>query len=86
MSQAQITVGDELVPDVTLPTEMLDMELQMVNSQMRVSVVDMTARPCPPDVDFHTIIFDCSAWSFVDSMGVKVLSGVSWNIERRITY
>lgn len=60
---------------------MMDMELQMMNSQMRVSVVDMNARPCPPDVDFHTIIFDCSPWSFVDSMGVKVLSGVGKSVK-----
>ena len=32
---------------------------------------------CPPGVDFHTIILDCSPWSFVDSMGVKVLASVS---------
>ena len=32
------------------------------------------------DVDFHTIIFDCSLWSFVDSMGVKVLKAVRFTL------
>lgn len=69
------------MPDVSIPSDILDMELQTINSQVRVSVVDMNLRPNPPDVDFHTIIFDCSSWSFVDSMGVKVLAGVSISLD-----
>ncbi|KAK3102941.1 hypothetical protein FSP39_015122 [Pinctada imbricata] len=29
-----------------------------------------------PNAGFHTIILDCSTWSFIDSMGVKALSTV----------
>jgi len=71
-----VVFGDTL-PDQTLPLSTLDMELEATKAGVRVSVVDADRRDCPPDLDFHTIIFDCSPWSFVDSMGVKVLTAVS---------
>ncbi|WAR26742.1 S26A5-like protein [Mya arenaria] len=44
-------------------------EDKATKNEMTISVVDHTVKETPPDVDFHTIILDCSPWSFVDSMG-----------------
>ncbi|XP_045165189.2 sulfate transporter-like [Mercenaria mercenaria] len=54
--------------------EHLDIELNIL-PDTDLDIVDVTQRNTL-HVDFHTIIFDCSLWSFVDSMGVKVLKAV----------
>jgi hypothetical protein len=47
------------------------------SGDVKAMVVADDKPKCPPGVNFHTIILDCSPWSFVDSMGVKVLASVS---------
>ncbi|XP_052780463.1 prestin-like isoform X2 [Mya arenaria] len=71
----EVAIGESL-PDQALPLDTFDMELQATKNEMTISVVDHTVKETPPDVDFHTIILDCSPWSFVDSMGVKVLTAI----------
>lgn len=69
-----VIVGEE-VPDVTVPIDTFEIEIDTSGQQIKVT--EPLKPKNPLDVDFHTIVFDCSPWSFVDSMGVKVLSSVS---------
>jgi hypothetical protein len=69
-------VGDE-VPDVSIPVDALEMEMDAKTGAMKVTVVAQNKpSPASQDIDFHTLILDCSPWSFIDSMGVKLLAGV----------
>ncbi|XP_053378188.1 prestin-like isoform X4 [Mercenaria mercenaria] len=56
--------------------EAAQVQLQSKSGEVKVMVVADSKPKCPQEVDFHTIILDCSPWSFVDSMGVKVLAAV----------
>ncbi|XP_052284295.1 prestin-like isoform X2 [Dreissena polymorpha] len=73
--QTQIVLSENL-PDMPVPMDSLDMELHTSSNQISVNMVSKSVRECPPDLDFHTIILDASPWSFIDSMGVKVLVAV----------
>ena len=73
--QTQI-VQSENLPDMPVPMDSLDMELQTSSNQISVNMVSKSVRECPPDLDFHTIIFDASPWNFIDVMGVKALIAV----------
>ncbi|XP_045166234.2 prestin-like isoform X2 [Mercenaria mercenaria] len=73
MKKKDLVIVGEEVPDVTIPADAFDME---IDSSGSVKIPIEMKPKAPLDVDFHTIIFDCSPWSFVDSMGVKVLSSV----------
>lgn len=69
-------VGDE-VPDVSIPVDALEMEMDAKTGAMKVTVVAQNKpSPASQDIDFHTLILDCSPWSFIDSMGVKLLAGI----------
>lgn len=68
-----IVSGGDNCPDVSISDDFADMELEVTRDETRIEMVE---KKCPPDVNFHTIILDCSPWSFVDSMGVKVLIAV----------
>ncbi|KAK3581235.1 hypothetical protein CHS0354_032954 [Potamilus streckersoni] len=61
--QTVITLGDSV-------------ELQVTGDEMEyveTSIIDLYPSL---KTSFHTIILDCSTWSYVDSMGVKVLKSV----------
>ncbi|KAH3795841.1 hypothetical protein DPMN_149402 [Dreissena polymorpha] len=73
--QTQI-VQSENLPDMPVPMDSLDMELQTSSNQISVNMVSKSVRECPLDLDFHTIIFDASPWNFIDVMGVKALIAV----------
>ncbi|XP_060590313.1 sulfate transporter-like, partial [Ruditapes philippinarum] len=61
---------DETVPE----SNHVEVELNTLSDTATVLVEGIEGSKL--DLDFHTIIFDCSLWSFVDSMGVKVLKAV----------
>ncbi|XP_060593514.1 prestin-like isoform X2 [Ruditapes philippinarum] len=73
MKKKDIMIVGEVVPDVSIPADTFDME---IDSSGSVKIPIEQKPKTPIDVDFHTIIFDCSPWSFVDSMGVKVLTSI----------
>lgn len=58
-------------------SEAVEVDVRSKSGGVKVMVVADDKPRCPPSVDFHTIILDCSPWSFVDSMGVKILASVS---------
>jgi len=65
-------------PNIRIRTDIMELEVT-VGKPDEVQEPESFSRQtpeCPPDVDFHTIILDCSSWSFVDSMAVKVLTAV----------
>ena len=56
--------------DIPYPYENCD----ITNKKM----ANVFAAPAPPpDCEFHTIILDCSSWSFIDTVGIDVLMSVS---------
>jgi len=63
----EVDLGEQQM-DTTLPIDSLspDMTLPINNSS-----------PTTPKAEFSSLVLDCSAWSFVDSMGVKALITVS---------
>ncbi|KAL4226525.1 hypothetical protein ACF0H5_014510 [Mactra antiquata] len=76
LRKKEITVTGDNVPDVNVPSDMMEMEIDTKHGDVKVSIIATDNIKSLPNVEFHTIIIDCSPWSFVDSMGVKVLTAV----------
>nr|BBA68353.1 putative prestin [Phreagena okutanii] len=55
-----------------VPDGDVDVELKTRSEEVKV----MVAADDSSNLEFHTIILDCSPWSYIDSMGVKVLAAV----------
>lgn len=65
------------VDEATPNSNRLDIELTILHDEEGVTEEEKQIHHS--DIDFDTIIIDCSLWSFVDSMGVKALITVSVN-------
>ncbi|XP_062585097.1 prestin-like [Saccostrea cucullata] len=59
---------------ITFKNSTDEVELAVNGNETQIS--EFQSSIVEPQVDFDTIIFDCSTWSFIDAMGVKALTSV----------
>ncbi|XP_062615548.1 solute carrier family 26 member 6-like, partial [Saccostrea cucullata] len=59
---------------ITFKNSTDEVELAVNGNETQIS--EFQSSIVEPKVEFDTIIFDCSTWSFIDAMGVKALTSV----------